>query len=303
MLANAVIAGVEKAGTTSLFRALSEHPDVAPASVKETRYFQPLLYGKPLEPLEVYEAYFSDAVDELVRIEATPRYFSGGQVVAQRMRDVLGAPKIIIVLREPVSRFVSFFEFQKARLRIPADLDVGEYLARADALTDADVRDPSNHAWFGFRGGCYADWLPAWHEVFAADLQLLYFEDLVGQPATTLHAVARFLGIDPDAYASLELAGENRTTAYKRAGFQRLALGVNDRLERFLRRHYRLKERLRALYYRVNGAASRGESVSPEISAELARRYTEPNQRLAQQLAAMSVEAPGWLTAPQFLAR
>jgi hypothetical protein len=38
--ADAVIAGVNKAGTTSLFVSLSTHPDVAPSAIKETRYFR-----------------------------------------------------------------------------------------------------------------------------------------------------------------------------------------------------------------------------------------------------------------------
>jgi Sulfotransferase domain len=294
MLANAVIAGVEKAGTTSLFRALSEHRDVAPASVKETRYFQPLLYGQALEPLSEYEAYFTGAGDERIRIEATPRYFYGGATVAHAIRDALGAPRILIVLREPVARLVSFFESQKARLRIPADLSAADYLACSDELTDADFRHPTNHAWFGVRGGRYADWLPAWHETFGPDLQILFFEELIDEPAASLGAVAGFLGIDPDGYATLELADENRTTAYKRAGFQRVALGVNDRLERFLRRHYKLKERMRALYYRLNGAAASREALPSEVRDELRRRYAEPNARLVRQLDEMGVAAPQW---------
>ena len=47
---DAVIAGVNKAGTTSLFVSLSTHPDVAPSAIKETRYFLPARYGQPLEP-------------------------------------------------------------------------------------------------------------------------------------------------------------------------------------------------------------------------------------------------------------
>ena len=47
---DAIIAGVNKAGTTSLFVSLSTHPDVAPSAIKETRYFLPARYGQPLEP-------------------------------------------------------------------------------------------------------------------------------------------------------------------------------------------------------------------------------------------------------------
>ena len=40
VVANAIIAGVTKAGTTSLFQYLHAHPDVCPSSTKETLFFK-----------------------------------------------------------------------------------------------------------------------------------------------------------------------------------------------------------------------------------------------------------------------
>jgi hypothetical protein len=300
--ANAVIVGVEKAGTTSLFRSLSEHPDVAPSSVKETRYFQPLVYGGALEPTDVYASYFEAATTESVRLEATPRYFQGGEVMARAMRDTLGPFRALLVLREPIARFASAFDFQKARLRIPEDTTADEYLDRAEAMTDADFEDPANHAWFAVRGGRYADWFPAWHDVLGDDLLVLSFDDLLADTPSSLRAVASFLEIDPDAYPSYEFAFENQTTAYKRAGFQKIALAVNDRFERFFRRHYGLKEKLRGMYYRLNGAAARRATITPAVRARLEAIYAEPNARLAQQLTSAGIALPRWLATatPQY---
>ena len=38
-LANLIIAGVTRAGTTSLFEALAWHPDICGSAAKETHYF------------------------------------------------------------------------------------------------------------------------------------------------------------------------------------------------------------------------------------------------------------------------
>jgi hypothetical protein len=122
----------------------------------------------------------------------------------------------------------------------------------------------------------------------------VWFEELMSEPARVLREVATFLAIDPDGYASLALASENRTTAYRRAGLQRFALRANDRLERFLRRHYGLKEQLRSLYYRVNGSARR-EQMPEQLRHELAARYAEPNERLREQLVASGRRVPAWL--------
>src|SRR5262245_40714265 len=201
MLANAIIAGVNKAGTTSLFVSLSSHPEVAPAAVKETGYFLPPRWGRTLEPVSTYEDVFTDAGDRPVRLEATPSYFYGGKDVVDAMQRVCGdGLRVLVVLREPVGRFWSYFNYQKARLRIPEDMPVDAYLGHADALSDVDFRDPENERWFAFRGGCYADWLPAWSSGFGDRFEIVWFEDLMGDPAPVLRKVATFLGIDPDAY-------------------------------------------------------------------------------------------------------
>jgi hypothetical protein len=296
-MANTIIAGVNKAGTTSLFVSLQTHPQVATSAVKETRYFLPARYGRGLEPPSVYESYFASAGDRPVRLEATPSYFYGGQPLVDEMVRLLGSEvRIVVVLREPVSRFVSYFAFQKARLRIPEAMTVEEYLATADGLGRAAFSDPDNERWFAFLGGCYADYLPPWVEAFGSRLRVLFFDDVMRSPATVLRDLACWLEIDPDAFPATELTSENRTTGFKHRGFQQFALAFNDRFERFLRRHPDLKRRLRAAYYRVNGRAARG-AVPDEVRAELAARYAEPNQRLAEQLRAAGVtDLPDWLT-------
>jgi hypothetical protein len=164
---DAIIAGVNKAGTTSLFVSLSTHPDVAPSSIKETRYFLPARYGTPLEPASVWNGYFADAGDRPVHLEATPSYFYGAERVAGALRDHLVNPHALLVFREPVSRAISFFTYQKVRLRFPADYPIEDYLAAADALGPDEFLDPENEKYMAFRGGCYADYLPAWLDTLA----------------------------------------------------------------------------------------------------------------------------------------
>ena len=166
---DAIIAGVNKAGTTSLFVSLSTHPDVAPSSIKETRYFLPARYGTPLPPAAEWDAYFADAGDRPVHLEATPSYFYGGAAVAEAMRSRLVDPRALVVVREPVSRAISFFTYQKMRLRFPADYPISDYLAEADRLAPADFDDPDNEKYMAFRGGCYADYLSGWFDVLGTD--------------------------------------------------------------------------------------------------------------------------------------
>ena len=293
---DAIIAGVNKAGTTSLFVSLSTHPDVAPSSIKETGYFLPARYGQPLPPIAEWDAYFATAGDRPVHLEGTPSYFYGGAAVAAAMRERLVDPHVLVVLREPVSRAISFFSYQKIRLRFPADYPITDYLAVADELTDADFGDPENEKYMAFRGGCYADFLPAWFDVLGTErVRVIDFQRLVGDQLTTLHETATWLELDPTRFPSDALSSENRTTGYKSKGFQRIALTGNDRLERVFRRHPEVKRKLRALYYRLNGRPTE-DAIPDDVRAELAARYEEPNARLAELLDAAGVPRPGWLS-------
>ncbi len=293
--ADVIIAGVNKAGTTSLFVSLSTHPDVAASSIKETRYFLPARYGKPLAPESVWEGYFAGRSDRPVRLEATPSYFYGAARVAEAMRARLVNPHVLLVFREPVSRAISFFTYQKVRLRFPADYPIEEYFAVADRLTDADFLDPDNERYMAFRGGCYADYLPGWLDTLGPErLRVLDFGRLVANQAETLRTTAAWIGLDPSAFPADALSSENRTTAFRSKGFQRLALAGNDRLERVLRRHPEAKRKLRAFYYRLNGRAA-DEAIPDRVKADLAARYSAPNARLARQLDDAGLERPAWL--------
>lgn len=297
-LANTIIAGFNKTGTTSMFVALAAHPEVAPSAVKETRYFLPLRYGGELPPLSEYASNFARAGHEPIRLEATPAYVYGGRRLATRVDEVLSDARILLSLREPVSRLASFFTFQKARLRIPEEMTIEEYVGACERFAAEDFDDPANEAYFGLRGGQYADYLPAWLETFEGRVHIVFFEDLVADAATVTRDIALWLGIDPDVFPGLPDDSENRTVGYRNRWFQRVALFANDGLERWLRRRPDLKRRLRAAYYRLNGKSARAE-VPAAVAERLHEHYAEPNARLAEQLSSLDVRGPSWLGSPK----
>jgi Sulfotransferase domain len=298
-----VIAGVNKAGTTSLFVSLSEHPQVTSSAVKETRFFLPARYGEPIGRIETYRDLFEPTAGCRARLEATPSCFYGGERVARVIDETLEDPRIVVVLREPVARAISFFQYQKTRLRIAPELTIEEYLEHADRLTDEDFLDPANERYFAVGGSRYADFLPGWLEVFGRDrLLVLSFEELTRDPARVLRETTTWLGLDPALIPSGAFAAENRTMGFKSRRFQRFALAANDRFERILRRYPGAKRRMRALYFRVNGRSS-GNRVGDDVRAELAQRFREPNERLADQLGSAGFALPSWLAGTPAIGR
>ena len=103
--ANLILAGVGKAGTTSLYWYLSQHPDICASPVKETRYFLPLSEveqgNEQLAPIDTYEAYFRGCGGERYRMEATPHYFHGGARLAQGVSSVCPDARVVLTLEGP----------------------------------------------------------------------------------------------------------------------------------------------------------------------------------------------------------
>ena len=93
---NLFVAGVPKAGTTSLFHYLALHPDVFPSSRKEPGYFHPFKIKDMDKNLEAYKKFFSGHSDQQYAIEATPGYFYGGKESAEAINSYSPESKIII---------------------------------------------------------------------------------------------------------------------------------------------------------------------------------------------------------------
>jgi hypothetical protein len=164
-LPNFIVVGVRRAGTTTMFEALSAHPQVCSSATKETRYFQAVRYGEPLRPIGDYQAYFRRYSGEPITMECTPDYFYGGAATAQAIQEVCD-PRVAIILREPLSRLISFYRLMHGRSQIPKDMTLQRYVERCQAVPDVDMNRRASNPYTGLWAGQYARFLPAWLEAF-----------------------------------------------------------------------------------------------------------------------------------------
>lgn len=295
---NLLIAGVAKAGTTSLFRYLAQHPEVCPSSVKEARYFTGLRYGEPLPPLTDYTSLFAHCSGQRYRMEATPGYYPGGEVVARAIDHLLPGSRVVVSFRDPVQRCWSWYRFVRSTARIPKDLGFPAYLDRCIDLHHQAVDHlAGNQPFWGLGGGCYDRWIDDWLEVFGERLHVEFFEDLVTRPQEVIEGLCRWLDLDATACAAFGYHVENRTVQYKNRRLQQVALTLNREGERYFGRHPGFKRVLRGAYYRVN-ADTGTERLDPVSRDRLQAFYAPHNERLAESLAAAGRDRlPGWLTA------
>ena len=110
-LPNFLVIGAQKCGTTSLYVALKQHPQVYMSPVKEPRFFafqdKPPQFKGPgsdlfkvdiaIEP-DAYSALFRQSNGYPVRGEASPIYLSSYQpeITAKKIQDVIPDVKIIV---------------------------------------------------------------------------------------------------------------------------------------------------------------------------------------------------------------
>jgi Sulfotransferase domain len=293
-LPNLITPGVGKAGTTSLFWYLSQHPDVCPSDVKEPRYFAPLVFGEPLGPVEDYARHFSHCGGERYVMEASPQYFHGGKRMIDAIRGVLGQPRVLVVLRDPVARFWSSYRFAKAQLRLPATATFESYLAASEKIWDErPPRTRENRPFWTLAGGLYVEYLGEWLDAFGEDLRVVFFEFLAEQPRQQVAETCRWLGIDDAVVDGFDYAVENKTVMFRSRLLQRVALRLNS--ERMLRQQRWLKRPLRRFYYSVN--RSRQEEMMPTAVRErLVEKYRPANLALAQELRRRGyARLPAWM--------
>jgi hypothetical protein len=292
---NFIVVGVSRAGTTMVFNTLSAHPQVCGSSTKEARYFQAVRYGEPLAPLAAYQAYFRRYAGEPVTMECTPDYFYGGAATAQAIKEVCD-PRVTIILREPISRLISFFRFMQSRLQLPADMTLQEYVGRCQALPETSMNLRSSNVYTGLWGGRYAQFMPAWLEAFPGRCDVYFFDDLIADPAALIADQCRRLGIDPAA-ARTKPEIENPSIGYRSPTAQRVAAMTAKRSRALFRRYPALYGPSRRAYEAVNQRRSWAATpVAETVRREISAVYRPWNELLAHQLHDAGVGTlPPWL--------
>jgi hypothetical protein len=295
ILPNLIIAGVNKAGTTSLFSYLSRHPDIGASKVKETCYFLPYRYGEPMKSIDEYAQYFDHLTDKRYVMESTPGYFYGGMRMARKIDETLPGVRIIIILRDPVDRLLSHYSFMKAMLDIDKDISFEDYLYECMSIDDSEIETRKNNRWYGVQGGRYEKHIEPWLDVFDGRVKLLFFDDLRDNRSLLLKDICSWLELHDDIFELLKLDVENKTLQYKSKEMQRLALWINNKGERIFRKYPDVKTFLRNGYRKINSSKKK-EVISSELKEQAKTYYSDTYEYLAFKLKSRGFDRlPVWL--------
>lgn len=124
--------GPGRAGTTMLYRAFEEHPEICMAKIKETNYFT----FESHRGEDWYRSLFGHCGPAQVIGEVSNLYIYDPQVPA-RMAELLPEVKLITVLRNPFDRLRSAYLLRKSRGEIDSDISLETAVDRyPDLITD-----------------------------------------------------------------------------------------------------------------------------------------------------------------------
>jgi hypothetical protein len=294
-LPNLVMVGPGKAGTTSLFWYLSQHPSICAADVKEIRYFAPITHGEgELLPLAAYAEHFEHCGGQEYRLEASPQYFHGGSLLIDAMKELLGRPRIIVTLRDPVARMWSIYRSLQVRRTLPESMNFDAYISACEKVrTTRAPLTRQNRAYWTQSGEVYVEHIRAWLDAFGEDLRIVFFEQLADNSIEVVGNTCRWLGIDDDCVGSFSYTVENQTVANRSRILHRIGLAANR--EGFLRNRRTLKAPLRKVYYAIN-RMPQTETMSDASRRRLEDTFNAPNSALAEELLRRGYgDLPAWL--------
>lgn len=193
------IAGVQKAGTSTLSQALGWHPHVLKAPKKEVRFFNRTDVDWS-DPPYAEHVVRREKPQQRVVGDATPVYLWWPHAL-ERMRDYNPDLRLVVVLRDPLER--AFSQWVMERERRPGEcLDWPELIRRHlhDPLPDR-LPDDVSPARFGkersaFSRGRYAAQVERGLAVFPAEQWLwLEFRAMLEDFPGTVDRVTDFIGI------------------------------------------------------------------------------------------------------------
>lgn len=205
---NFLLIGAAKAGTTSLYYYLKQHPEIyVPSGYhKEPEFFalegEPLEYPGPkgtykmkssINDLESYCTLFEKVTTEKAIGEASTLYIYSEQA-PERIQHYIPEAKLIAILRDPVERAFSHYLFWASQGFEPdTDFDFNKAIQAEEKRIDQGW----SHNWHYIKRGFYYTQLKRYFDRFdTSQIKIYLYEDLIQAKLAVAQDIFDFLGVD-----------------------------------------------------------------------------------------------------------
>ena len=197
-----LIIGAQRTGTTWLWSLLKQHPGTDLPKTKEIHYFGGVekyqlgreWYYKHFENLnpskiigEASSTYFYDYLPYWHNASKNIEFNKTLPVIPELVTNELKDIKIIVILRDPVMRAISGYKFWLRKGNLSPKM----------GLKKAAIETPKRRI---LEYGFYGRYLKEWKRYIPNDRMriLIYEDDVVKSPDTTIKNIFEFLGLDPN---------------------------------------------------------------------------------------------------------
>lgn len=179
-----------RGGTTALFSALAEHPDVGVPTRKEIHFFDIHFH----RGVNWYRAFFPRSYS--MTMDISPSYMNHSHA-AERAATLLDDARVIALLRDPVDRAWSNYRFR---------LELGTEHRSFDEVVEREIdKPPSPFSEYRapaqipyLAAGLYAEQLRPWIRLFGeARVLIIDSAEMFENPVSSLAEVQEFLGLVP----------------------------------------------------------------------------------------------------------
>ncbi len=247
-----IVIGYQKTGTTFLYKYLSKHPNIMPASKKEIHFFNFSFgsgsnYYKAQFPLKIYKKYLERKFNIPFKTgEASPSYAIHPKA-AKRIKELIPNTKLIFILRNPIDRAYSQYHYRKKRgmEELSFEEAIEEDNNRKILLMKQFERDELtiyNRKQIKFPYisiSKYIEHLTKWYEVFPKEqILILKTEDFNENSQKELNKVCDFIGISKIEFKKLTKQNVGKypeMNSETRIKLSEIYKDYNEALEKFLK--------------------------------------------------------------------
>lgn len=257
LLPDFLIIGAERAGTTSLYRYLGRHPQVMGVTLrrKGAHYFD----TNSDRSIRWYRSHFPSVLaarararragmERVITGEACP-YYVFHPLVPERVHALLPEVRLILMLRDPVSRAYSHYLHEVARgfEHLAFEEAIDAEAERLDGEEDRMRGEPEyhsfNHQHYSYVArGRYLEQIERWHGLFPVEqIHVIDSRAFFADPDTGYRGVLRFLGLAErslGAYPQLNARSDGRFPPDARERLHETFAEPNRRLEEYLGRSF-----------------------------------------------------------------
>ena len=289
MLPNFLILGAAKAGSTSLYRYIGQHPDVFMSPSKEPDFF--VWAGKNVDirgpeaervrqrvvpHLADYRELFGAANRETALGEASTAYLYTPDAPLH-IRKHIPEAKLIAILRNPIDRaYSAFLHARRAGYEPLADFE------EALAAEPIRIRD----RWGGLTHyttvGMYAQQLERYTSVFPQEqIRIYLYEDMVRDPCAVVQDAFGFLDVDPTFEPHI-MRPQNKGVVVRS---RRLHSLMSLEKTRSIARHLLPSGLRSSLYFAIRRRNRLPiDPIRPQVRASLAHLFEPEIARLSRML-------------------